>query len=379
MKTETTPILQFGTSRFLLAHADLFVSEAMATGNAVGPITVVQTTGNPDSVRRLAALRSGNGYPVRIRGLVGGKRIDEERHGRAVTRALFAGTDWEKVREAAIAAEIILSNTGDRGFGLSDADDRRLLDDYARVPISFPAKLTVLLFERWQMRPDAPLSIFPCELVARNGDRLGALIREIATDWNVPPAFVDYLDLRCRFANSLVDRIVSEPIEPVGAVAEPYAIWAVEKQEGLSLPCRHPSIVLTDDLDRFERLKLHVLNLGHTYLAERWLVGARPAAETVLDIMGDAAVRDELEAIWKDEVLPVFAADGIGREAADYIDQVRDRFLNPYLAHRLADIAGNHSEKKGRRLAPMIERAQTLGLPIAQPRLHAAMESNNVQ
>lgn len=379
MKSETTPILQFGTSRFLLAHADLFVSEAMAAGNAVGPITIVQTTSNPQSVRRLSALSSGNGYPVRIRGLVNGERIDEERHGRAVTRALFAGADWEKVRKAAMAADIIISNTGDRGFDINDADDSRQLDDTSRVPVSFPAKLTALLLERWRMRPDAPLSIFPCELVARNGDRLSALIRQIAIAWNAPHGFLDYLDLRCSFANSLVDRIVSEPIEPVGAVAEPYALWAVERQDGLVLPCTHPSIVLTDDLDRFERLKLHILNLGHTYLAERWLEGSRPPAETVLEIMGDAAVRCDLDAVWQDEVLPVFVADGLGREASDYVDQVRDRFLNPYLAHRLADIAGNHTEKKKRRLAPMIERAETLGLSIAQPRLHAAMEGNNVQ
>ncbi|WP_281032621.1 hypothetical protein [Phyllobacterium salinisoli] len=31
-----TPILQFGTSRFLQAHADLFVSDALARGEAPG-------------------------------------------------------------------------------------------------------------------------------------------------------------------------------------------------------------------------------------------------------------------------------------------------------------------------------------------------------
>lgn len=36
-----TPIVRFGTSRFLQAHADLFISEALKGGRAVGPITVV--------------------------------------------------------------------------------------------------------------------------------------------------------------------------------------------------------------------------------------------------------------------------------------------------------------------------------------------------
>ena len=37
-------IVQFGTSRFLQAHADLFVHEARASGRDIGPITIVQTT-----------------------------------------------------------------------------------------------------------------------------------------------------------------------------------------------------------------------------------------------------------------------------------------------------------------------------------------------
>ena len=72
-------ILQFGTSRFLQAHVDLFVSEALASGaagQALGGITVVQTTDNPSSAQRVAALASGDGYPVRIRGLLNGQRVD---------------------------------------------------------------------------------------------------------------------------------------------------------------------------------------------------------------------------------------------------------------------------------------------------------------
>ena len=73
-----------------------------------------------------------------------------------------------------------------------------------------------------------------------------------------------------RWANSLVDRIVSEPLAPAGAVAEPYALWAIEDQPGLVTPCRHPAIVVTNDLRPYLRLKLFILNLGHTYLAEVW-------------------------------------------------------------------------------------------------------------
>lgn len=374
--TAPFPILQFGSSRFLQAHADLFVSEALDRGEALGLIAMVQTTRNPASARRIAALREGGGYPVRIRGLQGGRVIDTETRSRAIGVALQADEDWRRVRHIAVReAEVILSNTGDRGYELDERDGLGLCDDVDCVPRSFPAKLVALLFERWQSRPDVPLSLFPCELVQRNGDTLRAIAKGLATAWSLPGAFVGYLESECLWANALVDRIVSEPIEPVGAVAEPYALWAIERQAGLRLPCRHEAIVLTDDLDRYERLKLQILNLGHTILAEHWLAEARPAGETVLEAMRDPARSGELEAVWHQEVLPVFEADGLGREAEDYMGAVRERFANPFLAHRLADIAQNHAEKKRRRLRPVVDAAEARSLPVAQPRLRAALAS----
>ena len=192
-------------------------------------------------------------------------------------------------------------------------------------------------------------------------------------EWGLPDAFCIWLDRTCRFGNSLVDRIVAEPILPVGAVAEPYALWAIEAQEGLNIPCTHPAVLVTTDLSIYERLKLQLLNLGHSYLAERWKKDARPAGEIVREAMEDAVLRGDLEAVWAEEVLPVFAADGLGRQAEAYVASVRDRFLNPFLKHRLADIADNHEAKKLRRMRPVVERAGALGLALAQPRLRSAL------
>lgn len=371
--TTDTPILQFGTSRFLLAHADLFISQALDKGEALGRIAIVQTTGNAESLKRVAALNSGAPYPVRIRGIREGREVDEEISGRAVARALTAASDWAEVRRIACVAEVILSNTGDRGYELESSDGPGLADDFTAVPKSFPAKLCLLLLERFQINPEAPLSIFPCELVPRNGDRLKGVILQLADEWQLPAGFAFYLNEKCRFANSLVDRIVSEPIDPVGAVAEPYALWAIESQEGLVLPCTHPAIVLTDDLDHYEKLKLFLLNLGHSYLAERWLRDGRAEDETVRQAMADDALVEELETLWRDEVLPVFATEGMGDEAEVYIGAVRERFMNPFLAHRLADIAGNHDEKKRRRFVPVIDAGERLGLNLPQRRLRAAL------
>lgn len=374
--TIISPILQFGTSRFLQAHVDLFVSEALDRGDAIGTIAVVQTTQSAASAARIEAMATGGGYPVRIRGLRDGKPVDDVTQVHSIRRGLQADRDWPEIRRLVVEeAMVIVSNTGEQGYELDPLDQAGCLANNDTPPHSFPAKLTVLLHARWQTRPDAPLSIFPCELISRNGDRLRTLVSGLATAWDLPAGFVTYLNARCRWANSLVDRIVSEPILPVGAIGEPYALWAIEEQDGLILPCRHDAIVVTSDLARYERLKLHLLNLGHTILAEAWQRSGAVPDMIVVDAMRTPSMRAELEAVWTEEVLPVFEVDGLGHQAAAYLNEVRERFLNPFLAHRLSDIAQNHQEKKRRRLAPVIAAAERQGLPIAQTRLRAALEN----
>ena len=370
-------ILQFGTSRFLQAHVALFVSQAMDGGQAIGGITVVQTTDNPASAGRVAALASAKGYPVRIRGLLHGERVDQLLTCQSVREALQASADWPRLLEVATEVRVIVSNTADRGYQLDARDSAAVLNEPLSVPHSFPAKLLVLLRHRWQCQAAAELSIFPCELIERNGDTLRDLVVQLAQDWQLPQDFIRWLGTHCVWANSLVDRIVSEALQPVGAVAEPYALWAIERQDRLLLPCQHPAIVLTDDLQRHERLKLFLLNAGHTYLAERWLSDGRPADETVAQAMNDPQLRADLEALWAQEVLPVFQALGQGEEALAYLVDLRERLLNPFLAHRLADIAQNHAQKKLRRLGPVVALAEVRVPGLAQTRLRAALAATN--
>lgn len=371
--TPFTPILQFGTSRFLQAHADLFIYQALEKGEALGRITVVQTTGSADSAQRVQALASGLGYPVRIQGTENGRTVDEEHWSTSIAGALQAGPDWALIRQAIRHdVQVVISNTGDKGYVLDAADTASCLAAEAPTPHSFPAKLLVLLHDRWQANPDAPLSLFPCELVSRNGDVLRDLIIALTAEWCIDTGFAHYLRHTCRWANSLVDRIVSQPIQPVGAIAEPYAIWAIERQPGLVLPCTHPCVVVTDQLEQYEQFKLFMLNLGHTWLAERWLKDGRPADETVFQAMNDPLLRGSLEDVWEREVLPVFAAKGQRDQARDYLASVRDRFLNPFLQHRIADIAQNHEEKKRRRFLPVVEMGRVIA-GLEQPKLEGAL------
>jgi tagaturonate reductase len=361
-----TPIIQFGTSRFLQAHVDLFVSDAMAEGQAVGPITVVQTTG---AAARAGRLKAFDGTPIRIiiRGLEGGRPVERTEHVRSIVRGLSSAQDWPEVERIFVEeAAYVVSNTGDSGYELAEGET-------LAAPRSFPAKLTRLLAARWR-KSAIPLTILPCELITSNGVALRRLCSKIVQDSGLPRAFLNWLEQDCVWANSLVDRIVPESLEPAGAVAEPYALWAIERQDRLVVPCRHKAIHLVDDLTATERLKLFILNLGHTVLAERWLVDRRPKDEIVLEILADAGARAFLDTIYDEEVLPVFAAAGI-EGAPAYRETVMERFLNPFLKHRLADIATNHAVKKARRIGGLRALAAEVAPGMRLPRLSAMQDS----
>jgi len=380
LSTVNLPILQFGTSRFLQAHVDLFVSEALVQGRALGGVCVVQSTDNPTRAARTAALAASGGYPVHLRGVRGGQLVNEVRQCTAVQRALRARVDWIDLQRLVVEeVQVIISNTADMGYELDPRDDARSLNPLGSAPHSFPAKLLVLLHRRWQQRPDAGLTVLPCELLSRNGDTLRDLVVQLSVQWRLAPGFSHWLRRHLVWANSLVDRIVPEAIEPAGAVAEPYALWAIERQPGLQLPCEHPDIVLTDDLGLYERLKLFLLNAGHSWLAECWQRGDRDVDMTVLQAMQTPELRDSLEALWAEEILPVFEALGQVQAAEVYLVDLRERLLNPYLAHRLADIAQNHAQKKQRRMAPIIALARASGLDLPQLRLKAALAAQTGQ
>ena len=358
-------IVQFGTSRFLQAHVALFAHEARVSGQAVGPVTVVQCSGSVERAGRVDAF--GQPYPVIIRGMVDGTPVERTVEVDIVDRGLSAARDWEtllSIFEGGLAA--VVSNTGDRGYEVPDADRTPALLD-GTMPASFPGKLTALLHRRW--RADAgPLTILPCELLPQNGSTLRSLVRDLARDAGGEPAFVGWLGRGIVWADTLVDRIVSEALEPIGAVAEPYALWAVERRPGLQMPFTHPDVVVVDDLEAHQRLKLHILNLGHTVLAQHWLDAGSAAGTTVRALLDGEGARRALEDLYEREVVPGFAARGMETQARAYVATTMDRFRNPFLDHRLADIAQNHDAKVERRVAAFLIWA---GRDLATPRLDA--------
>ncbi len=366
-----TPILQFGTSRFLQAHADLFVSEALEKGDpAVGKITVVQSSGDKSRSARLKALAAEGGYRVEIRGMVDQKKTNKVVHVSSVARTLSTESDWaEVVRVAVEEASIIISNTADKGYAPNPADT----DDNYSQQMSYPAKLLHILIACFEANRK-PMQVMPTELISGNGDVLRARVLEIASGRS--EELKSYLANEVVWVNSLVDRIVSMPLEPAGAVAEPYALWAIEDQAKLQLPCTHDSIKLVSSLNESESLKLYILNLGHTYLADNWL--QKPKHTFVREIIADDKLRDDLIDMYEKEVLPGFVAAGFGNEAQHYIKITLDRFANPFLDHRIEEIAGNHQKKIERRIIAFTNWANSYGDKTSKPRLEKIAASLNL-
>jgi tagaturonate reductase len=361
-------IVQFGTSRFLQAHVDLFASEAREAGQAVPGITIVQTTGDAARARRLAAFADPAGYPVVVRGIEAGRAVDRTVQVRSVVDGLQASRDWDAlVALLRGPATHIVSNTGDVGYRVDDAD--RVAND-GQAPRSFVAMLVAGLFARWQAGGTA-IVVLPCELVSRNGEVLRDAVVALAQVQQRDGAFVAWLGERCIWVNTLVDRIVSTPLEPAGAITEPYALWAIEDRPGLVLPFTHPAVVVTDDLAPFERLKLHILNLGHSWLAERWQRGGAAAGATVRAALADPAQRAGLLRVFAQEVVPGFAARGLGAEATTYVATTIERFDNPYLDHLLSDIHGHHDAKIAKRVGGFIAWVEASGTVPAMPELRA--------
>ena len=116
-----TPIIQFGTSRFLQAHIDLFIHEALENNKAAGFITVVQTTNNINRAKRLNYLSKG--FFVHIKGYKDKDLIDERKKISSILRGLSTSHDWLNIKKIFIEeVEYVFSNTGDNGFNTNNVD-----------------------------------------------------------------------------------------------------------------------------------------------------------------------------------------------------------------------------------------------------------------
>jgi tagaturonate reductase len=350
MSTQHLPetVLQFGSGRFLRAFADLFIHQANEQGQAVGRVVIVQSTGND----RAGGLNQQAGrYHVVIRGLERGEVVDRVEPVASVSRAISAATDWAEVLRLARSADlrIVLSNTTEAGYDL-DAADR----PGDAPPRSYPAKLLAVLAEHHAAGLPG-LTVVPCELREHNADLLKEIVLRLAAEWGLAVSTRDWIRDECHWLNTLVDRIVTgtpkeHPLlagDALLTVCEPYALWAIQRPAGHKPFLVHPAVVWTADVQPYFLRKVRILNGAHTAL----LIKALPRGfSTVRQAVSDPDLGAWLERLLVEEVVPVL----VGRvdDPAAFARQTLERFRNPFVEHRLADIALHHAKKVAVRLEP---------------------------
>ncbi|MEE2658180.1 MAG: altronate dehydrogenase [Candidatus Latescibacterota bacterium] len=370
MRPDGETILQFGGGNFLRAFVDVFLHDANVEGQEVGLAVVITST---DSPRAQQINASRGAYHVHCRGRLEGVEVDEtRRYDRGLARALPAASDWPEVLRLARSPDLrlVVSNTTEAGFILDDADGH---SDVARTalgaaasllpgappspqsatPASFPAKLLAVLAARYHSGLPA-LTVVPCELYEENGDRLRKLVLEQARRWGLSGDLLEWIRNQCLWPNTLVDRIVSgrpksHPLlseDSLLVVAEPYAFWAIENRPDLEL-FRHQHLRLVDNVAPFSLRKVRVLNGIHTALVCR----ALPLGiETVAEALEHSEVGPWLRQLLDEEILPVLK--GRVPDLEEFVRSGLERFGNPHLHHRLADIAIHHETKLQTRLVP---------------------------
>ena len=333
-------VLQFGSGRFLRGFADLFISHANAGGQKVGRVVIVQSTGDA----RAAGLNQGAGrYHVVVRGIEDGEVVDRVEVCDSVSRALHAPTQWAAVLELATSPDLktVLSNTTEAGFALDSGDGPA-----DAPPKSFPAKLLAVLHARYSAGGE-PLTVVPCELIEGNAGILRGLVTGLAADWGLSPAFHDWLG-RCPFLHTLVDRIVTGTpadhpllgIDPMLIVAEPFAFWALEDHPASGFTLTHPSLTRAADVTPYFLRKVRILNAAHTAL----LIKAVPRGFTLVrEAVADPELMGWLARLLAEEIVPTL--EGRVDGPARFAEQTLDRFRNPFLDHKFADIALQHATK----------------------------------
>ena len=356
-------ILQFGTGRFLRAFADGFVDEAIQAKTYQGKIAMIAST--PSGRAQLFNQQQGR-YTLWTRGYGSDGLIDSLHTVEAVNRVLSANSQWTDIVDLARSPhlEAVISNTTEIGLSLVD-------DDLLSSPQSFPGRLCALLYARaesFQYDLSKGLVILPCELIDDNGDLLRNLVHNQANRWNLDKKFLDWLQHSTVFCNTLVDRIVpglpdqqelASAYEKLGycdellTVCEPYRLWAIQGgddlRERLGFLGHQDGIVLTYDVESYRIRKIRLLNGGHTLSVP---IALFAGCETVLEAMNHPAVGSYIESLLRVEIGPIIPVDP--NTVPPYIDEVLQRWRNPYIHHRLIDITLQSTTKLRYRVVPTV-------------------------
>lgn len=358
-------IIQFGEGNFLRAFVDWqidLLNEHTDLNAGVVIVRPIQSAFPP-------SLSTQDGlYTTIIRGLnEQGETVSESRLIRSVNREIDVYSHYDAFLKLAHNPDMrfVFSNTTEAGIGYHAGDK---FDDAPAV--SYPAKLTRLLFERFSHfngATDKGWIIIPCELIDYNGDALRELVLRYAQEWALPAAFIQWLNEANHFCSTLVDRIVTGyPRDEAAALeaelgyhdafldtAEHFYLFVIQGPAFLARELRldkYPlNVLIVDDIKPYKERKVAILNGAHTALVP---VAFLAGLDTVGEAMNDADICAFVEKAIYQEIIPVL--DLPRDELESFASAVTGRFRNPYIRHQLLSIALNGMTKYRTRILPQL-------------------------
>jgi tagaturonate reductase len=358
-------IIQFGEGNFLRAFVDWQIDLLNEHTDLNAGVVIVRPIASdfPPSLSTQDGL-----YTTIIRGLnEQGEAVSDARLIRSVNREISAYTDYDAFLKLAYNPDMrfVFSNTTEAGISYHAGDK---FDDAPAV--SYPAKLTRLLFERYTHfngAADKGWVIIPCELIDYNGDALHELVLRYAQEWALPVEFVTWLNESNTFCSTLVDRIVTGyPRDEAAAIeaelgykdgfldtAEHFYLFVIQGPKSLASELRLDklslNVLIVDDIKPYKERKVAILNGAHTALVP---VAYQAGLDTVGEAMNDAEICAFVEKAIYDEIIPVL--DLPRDELESFASAVTGRFRNPYIKHQLLSIALNGMTKFRTRILPQL-------------------------
>ena len=354
-------ILQFGGGNFLRAFADYLVEILNTETTFDAGVALVKPTERGDYEQ----LRAQEGlFHVITEGILDGEVVQVTNRIDCVQQIIQPYLEWGNYLGTATLPELrfVLSNTTEAGITFSEEP----MPEGAPAK-EFPGKLTQWLYHRFNHfngAADKGCILLPCELIEQNGETLKDCVLQYAAHWELGTAFAEWVEQHNTFCNTLVDRIVpGAPGNPekiwteLGfedqqlVTAEPYLLWAIEGpqyvKEELPFEQTKLNVVFTDDLAQYRTLKVRILNGAHTAMVP---VGLLNGISTVRAFVEHPEWSKWLDNLLNNEVAPTLPYDA--EIIASYIAAILDRFRNPYIHHKLSDIALNSTSKFKVRLLP---------------------------
>ena len=209
-----------------------------------------------------------------------------------------------------------------------------------------------------------PIALVSCDNLPSNAAVLRRALERI------DPGLDDWLDETATFVSTSVDRITPRLTsaelawlrmasgwdDDAPVVAEPFSDWVLQG----AFPAGRPQwetagARFVDDVEPFERRKLWLLNGAHTILAAS---GPGRGHETVAAAFDDPYCAALVTGFWDEAGRHLTSA---GLDIPAYLAQLRQRFANPRIAHRLTDIADQAPAKVRVRLLPVLQAERAAG------------------